>query len=133
MPAPSPPQTSARSWYDEPPSAHVSNAAASQAQAIADRLAAQNVGQGALSIMLPTSHQQTGLWQPGASTAPQPMSTAAAAAQAIADRLAAQAPAGAVAGGLPHNGNTAGHVACAVSYLPSEADKSFKRKKWDSQ
>ena len=129
MPAPSPPQTSATSWYDEPPSAHVSNNAASQAQAIADRLAAHNAGQAPPSIIAPTSQQQTGLWQPGASTAPQPKSAAAAAAQAIADRLAAQA--GSMAGGLSHtqNGDVAGHAAGAASHLPSEA---FKRKKWDS-
>lgn len=81
--------------------------------------------------MPPAAHQQTGLWQPGVAAAPQPVSAAAAAAQAIANRLAAQA--GSMAGGLPHNGNMAGHTAGAAAYLPPEADKAFKRQKWDSQ
>ena len=127
VPVPSPPQTSARGWYEESSPAHVgavSKAAASQAQAIADRLAAQNSGAATQYVMPPTSHQHTSPWPPGAGTAPPAMSAAAAAAQAIADRLSAQA------GGLPHNGSAA---AGAASYLPPEADKAFKRKKWDSQ
>lgn len=133
VPTPTPPQTSARDWYEETPLPHaaaaaVSSAAASQAQAIADRLAAQSAGQAPQSLMPPGAHQQTGLWQPGVGAAPQPVSAAAAAAQAIADRLAAQA--GPVAGGLPYNGNMAGQTAGAASHLPPEA---AKRKKWDSQ